>query len=300
MERDTRKGDVDAQQQLTWKNGSALLKTRATRSDRQCGFITNDLVVVIHFLDPGSEATWQLDGKIAHPSGSPAVVSHGLLIIPPGCEFRANHRTSGQGLLLHLDPRLVANNNRVRSFFSKATVNYSWINDKLAWIIASEIRREFRNDFPRGAMFIESAASTFVARLPYILDGAAPRRQKLRALSGSKLSDIIEYIDNNIHRNITLSDLSSLVQLTPGYFCRAFKQAMGQPPHQYLIEQRVERARILLQDPNQSLADVALDVGFNSQSHMHGHFRRIIGITPSRYRIEVQRSRASSSDPDNC
>jgi AraC family transcriptional regulator len=103
-----------------------------------------------------------------------------------------------------------------------------------------------------------------------------------------KLKEVIGYIDSNLHRNVTLSELSGLVQLTPGYFCGAFKQAMGRPPHQYLIGQRVERAMTLLEDPTLSLSDVALLVGFNSQSHLNDHFRRILGITPARYRIEMQ------------
>jgi AraC family transcriptional regulator len=106
-----------------------------------------------------------------------------------------------------------------------------------------------------------------------------------------KLKEVIGYIDSNLHRNVTLSELSSLVQLTPGYFCGAFKQAMGRPPHQYLIEQRVERARRLLADPELSVTDVALIVGFNSQSHMNNHFRRIVGVTPARYRVETQAGR---------
>ena len=99
---------------------------------------------------------------------------------------------------------------------------------------------------------------------------------------------VIEYIESNLDHNITLSELAGLVQLTPRYFCAVFKQAMGRPPHQFQIERRVERAKSLLGQPPVSLTDVALMVGFSSQSHLNEYFRRIVGVTPARYRAAVQ------------
>jgi transcriptional regulator GlxA family with amidase domain len=119
--------------------------------------------------------------------------------------------------------------------------------------------------------------------------------EQIRSLSNAKMEQIIEYIDSNLHRNVTLSELSALVQLTPGYFCSAFKQEMGRPPHRYLIEQRVERAQALLRDADLPLTEVALDCGFSSQSHMNNHFRRIIGVTPARYRTEMRVNKAHIS-----
>jgi AraC family transcriptional regulator len=285
-------GSVDVEQQLGWNGGSALMKTQGAASTCQRDFIRSDLAVGILFQYPGSEVTWQLDGKLVlAKTWSPAAASHDLVVLPPGCAFHARCQGSGQGLWLFLDPQSVTNDDRVRSFLVKETVNDSWTRDKLAWTAASAIRKECQNDFPRGAMFLESAAMTFVSQLAYIVDGALPHAEQVRALSEPKLKEIIGYIDSNLHRNVTLSELSGLVQLTPRYFCGAFKQAMGRPPHQYLIERRVGRARTLLEDAALSLADVALIVGFNSQSHLNDHFRRIVGITPARYRTEMQANR---------
>lgn len=279
---------VDVERQLSWKTGSALMKTQAPDGRCQRHFIASDLAVGIHFQSPGSEVTWQLDGKLVLAKRwSPTAVSHDLVIVPPGCEFHARCKGGGQGLWLFLDRQSVTSDDRVRSFFTRKTVNDSWTRDKLARMVVSEIRKECRNDFPRGAMFLENAAMTFVTQLAYMLDGTAPHSEQIRALSEIKLKEVIGYIDSNLHRNVTLSELSSLVQLTPRYFCGAFRQAMGRPPHQYLIEQRVGRARTLLGDPSLSLTDVALIVGFNSQSHLNDHFRRIVGITPARYRTEM-------------
>jgi AraC family transcriptional regulator len=295
-EEDLLKKEVDVEQQLGWQSGSALMKTQAARSYCQRDFRRNDLAVGILFQNPGSEVTWHLDGKLVLAKAwSPKAISRDLVVLPPGCEFHARCQGSGQGLWLFLDPQSITSDDRVQSFIKRMTVDYSWTKDRLAWMVASEIRKECKNGFPRGAMFLESAAMIFVTQLAYVLDEAVPHFEPIRALSDTKLRAIIDYIDSNLDRNITLSELSAIVQLTPRYFCGAFKQAIGRPPHQYLIEQRVERARVLLQDPNLSLIDVALIVGFNSQSHLNDHFRRIVGITPARYRSEMQPNKVQAA-----
>jgi AraC family transcriptional regulator len=107
------------------------------------------------------------------------------------------------------------------------------------------------------------------------------------ALSAQKLRLVIEYIESHLDRNVRLAELAALVDLTPRYFCAVFKRAIGRPPHQFQIEQRIERAKSLLRQPPVSLTDVALMVGFSSQSHLNAYFRRIVGVTPARYRAAI-------------
>jgi AraC family transcriptional regulator len=68
-------------------------------------------------------------------------------------------------------------------------------------------------------------------------------------------------------------------------FCRAFKRATGRPPHSYVLEQRVQRASELLAGSRRPIAEVALAVGFSSQSHLTTAFRKITGATPHAYRL---------------
>jgi len=97
----------------------------------------------------------------------------------------------------------------------------------------------------------------------------------------------IDFIHANLSWNVTLEELALETSLSPGYLVTAFKQATGRPPHRYLLEQRVERAKVLLADPNQIITQIALDVGFSSQSHLTSVFRRLTGLTPNAYRNQV-------------
>jgi AraC family transcriptional regulator len=87
-----------------------------------------------------------------------------------------------------------------------------------------------------------------------------------------------------LDRDLSLKELSNLVQMSPHYFSKLFKQSTGKTPHQYVICCRIERAKYLIQQRKLSLAEIATQVGFVDQSHLHRHFSRLLGITPQTYR----------------
>ena len=75
-----------------------------------------------------------------------------------------------------------------------------------------------------------------------------------------------------------------LLRLSSGFFCRAFSAAVGKPPHDYIIDRRVSRARTLLQNATLDLSAIALESGFASHAHMTATFRKRLGLTPSQLR----------------
>ena len=91
-----------------------------------------------------------------------------------------------------------------------------------------------------------------------------------------------EYLAENFSKNISLDTLSKIAYLSPFHLLRAFRQSVGLPPHEYLINLRVERAKQLLAQ-GRPLAEVAYATGFCDQSHFNRQFKRLVGITPGRY-----------------
>ncbi|MDJ0659499.1 MAG: AraC family transcriptional regulator [Crocosphaera sp.] len=104
-------------------------------------------------------------------------------------------------------------------------------------------------------------------------------------LSPHQLSQIFDYIDAHLDQNLKLENLAKLLGVSQFHFSRSFKQSVGLSPYQYLIEQRIERAKQLLKKTNQSILDIALDCGYNSHSHLSKQFRKVTGMTPKAYRI---------------
>jgi AraC family transcriptional regulator len=79
--------------------------------------------------------------------------------------------------------------------------------------------------------------------------------------------------------------MAAAAHLSVFHFARQFKESVGMPPHQYVIDRRVQRAELLLRaDEDLSLAQVAARAGFTDQSQFSHHFKRIVGVTPGRFR----------------
>jgi AraC family transcriptional regulator len=134
-----------------------------------------------------------------------------------------------------------------------------------------------------GAIGFHSAWPRFDLR-PGATDGEAVRGAR-GGLSRRKLKDVLEYIHQNLDAGLTLRDLAAVAHLSPYHFARLFKTSTGLPPHQYVIARRIERAKQLLRGGEElSLAQVAARAGFWDQGHFTRHFKRLVGITPKRFR----------------
>lgn len=103
-------------------------------------------------------------------------------------------------------------------------------------------------------------------------------------LPAYKLKQAIDYINDNLNQQIKLTDIARLVDISQYYFCRLFNESTGVSPYKYVIQQRVAKAKSLIEDSNLPLVDIAYECGFSSQSQMTQHFRLGVGVTPRVYR----------------
>jgi AraC family transcriptional regulator len=116
---------------------------------------------------------------------------------------------------------------------------------------------------------------------------AAPHRTGPRArggLAGWQKRTVVDFIEENLVENISLAKLAQLIQLSPYHFCRAFKQAFGVPPHRYHTRRRIDRAKALLANPNESVTSIGMAIGFSETSSFTAAFRKSSGMTPTEYR----------------
>ena len=74
----------------------------------------------------------------------------------------------------------------------------------------------------------------------------------------------------------------------PDVFARHFKARVGMPPYRYVTERRIRRAEICLTEEDRSIADIALAVGFSSQSHFTTQFTKFLNMTPAAYRARCR------------
>lgn len=91
---------------------------------------------------------------------------------------------------------------------------------------------------------------------------------------------IISYMYDNMHTDISISDISSIAHLSNDYFSQLFKKNFLVSPIKFLNEMRIERAKELLEEYDLTIAEVASKVGFNDISYFNKTFKEIIGYSP--------------------
>jgi AraC family transcriptional regulator len=121
---------------------------------------------------------------------------------------------------------------------------------------------------------------------PSTSSGTSPLPSRARgALSERKLRAALEYIEERLDSELMLDAIAAVTHLSPYHFTRMFKASSGLPPHQYVITRRVELAKRLLRDgADLSLAQVVARSGFWDQGHFTRRFKRLVGVTPKRFR----------------
>ena len=154
--------------------------------------------------------------------------------------------------------------------------------EQLAIAIANALR-----DGTEDGLYVDSIAQMMAAHLARTHSNRSrPTRMPAApaGISGRKMRRLLDLIEEHLDGDLSLERLAAEVEISPLYLPRAFKAAFGQPPHQYILSRRIERAKELLRDTSTPIADVALAVGFSSQSHLSNWFLRTVGVSPASYR----------------
>ena len=155
--------------------------------------------------------------------------------------------------------------------------------------LARAMVSEVENGAPTGRLFAESLS---LALLQFVVERSPVSSVAVRgSMSGTDRRRIARYIEDNLHRDVSLSELAGIAALSRRHFSTLFRNAFGVSPHRYLIERRLVRGARLLQTTNIDIAELALGLGFSSQSHFSSAFRKRFGVSPRSYAL----SRRSSS-----
>ncbi|NJM45847.1 MAG: helix-turn-helix transcriptional regulator [Alkalinema sp. RU_4_3] len=141
-------------------------------------------------------------------------------------------------------------------------------------------------DGSNGNRFYADAMATAMAAhlLRYYTTRDHVLREYKDGLSKQKLQQAIDYMQANLGEDLSLGAIAQELGMSQYYFCHLFKRSTGLSPHQYLIRQRVERAKILLKQSDRTVTMIALECGFASSSHLAKCFRQLTGLNPNQFR----------------
>lgn len=231
-----------------------------------------------------------MDGRLVRTSGRMGDIA----IIPAGHEatFRTGARAPQrvESAAMVLDPGVVARL-AMMSELDADRIELAGVlgaRDPVIERFGTALLAEMDGGGLLGELYLESIATALgihLLRTHSSLDRAiSPVREPAGGLSRTQLRRVVDYIEANLDGRLTIEEMAGVAGLSSFHFSRQFKIATGRPPHRYVIERRVERARVLLATTELPLHEIAALAGFADQSHLARHIRRQLGVTPTALR----------------
>jgi AraC family transcriptional regulator len=168
-------------------------------------------------------------------------------------------------------------------------LNERWnVTDRHIMAVLLAMTADLDEGSPAGKLYGESLANALAV---YLLNRYSTHcyrpRQYRGGLPGYRLKRVQNFIGDNLCDELGLSQLAAIAGMSPHYFSELFRQSTGCTPHQYVLLRKIERAKQCLRNPRCSVNEAGMEAGFQNPSHFARVFRKLVGITPSRFQSEV-------------
>jgi AraC family transcriptional regulator len=202
-----------------------------------------------------------------------------LAYVPKGCDVVSRSHEGGEYLTLKTPLGLSASRSleqRFNDFIDPAAIK-----------AAQGLRRLLLAGGAIDSIEAEKCIATLCSAVTSVLTGRAIPSRATRWMTAKRLGLVDEIIEARMDSSLTIKEIAKHLGLSAGFFNRAFKAATGKTPHDYIVDRRISRARLLLRRSELVLAEIAAASGFASHAHMTSQFRRRIGTSPSRLRDPV-------------
>src|ERR1700675_2220240 len=157
-------------------------------------------------------------------------------------------------------------------------------DSRLSALVAAA-RAEMVAGFPSGRLFLDSVEQAMAVTL---VEGHAVRHRPVQIYRGGLGSACLRRIKELVHAkmgdDLSLDEMAQSIGLSTAHFARMFRKSTGETPHQFVLRQRVERAKAMLRVPDARVLDVAVACGFKTQQHFAQVFCDVCGSSPTQYR----------------
>ena len=142
-----------------------------------------------------------------------------------------------------------------------------FFEDPTIWSTAAKLRQVIQSPGSESRLYVEALGVVLVHELMRLNRGAPRAETCVRGgLAAWQQRIVTAYIDEHLSEQIPLGTLAQLARLSTYYFCRAFKQSFGVPPHRYHIGRRIEQAKVMLAGRKHSVTEIGLMFGFSETS----------------------------------
>lgn len=270
-------------QQATLSEGIDLLHYHHLPAELPASASEQHLILINTNVSPNTYVEQVTEGKIQKAEMK---LEH-IIIVPAQIESSARWNQAHSYLALCLNPIALEHkvSDMIRGYCVKLLPHFA-LCDPLIHSAALALQQELSTPGFGGQLYLDSLLTTLCAHLLRHYCTQKPIQILPGSLPQTKLNQVKDYIQAHLAEELTLIQLAVIAQVSPNYFATQFKQSMGITPHQYVIQQRIAKAKKLILTEKGTLAEIADCVGFSDQSHFTRHFKRLTGVTPKKFLIE--------------
>jgi AraC family transcriptional regulator len=208
-------------------------------------------------------------------------------ISPAGIPYKGTASGERDALILLIDPEFVAMASNQMSKTQRSLLPKCSTTDALVTQIVLALQHDAEHQQPWGPLYGERLTTALAAHLAINYSDVTVNVLDRPTLSTTQQTVTEEFIRTNLDRPISLSELAGLNQMDRYSFLRAFKKVFGIPPHRFVVQARLETAKILLRSRRLTISEIALHCGFSSNTHFATVFRRFVGTSPRAFRKGV-------------
>lgn len=239
--------------------------------------------VCLHMQASGPvELEWRCDGK----PGRKTTNTGSLILLSRGTRDTVRFRHASRHLLVSIDESLLHQAAVELEIAAPVCVKNQWgFEDDQLRLLLSAIEREMLTNWSMGKLYGEMLGMALALAVVKNYSNSEKVLQFAKGgLTKAKLNRVINYMHEYCQRDLRLCNLADVAETSLYHFSRLFHESVGMPPHKYLTQIRIEKAKVLLRVLRFNMAQIAAETGFANSSHFGKSFRRVVGVTPSEYK----------------
>ena len=228
----------------------------------------------------------RLNGASVHKN----VLANRFIIIPPQSDVDININKTIETIYLYIHQNIV---DEIMKLSSGDGVKSAGISPSISFfdplleqlvIEVCHLARMKRTSSTNYADHLVRAIAAHIVEKHSAVSTPTEDQKAIKGLSPRNLNLVMEFIDKNLSKSLSLEDIASICDLSPSHFTRLFRSSTSLTPHQYLLRKRIDTAQGLLIESGMSISEIAFECGFADQVHFTQAFRRFAGKTPGAFR----------------
>jgi len=220
------------------------------------------------------------------------------VLVAPGetmvIDFPDSDETPSQCISLSLNPEFIENAlNHLNYNFAKVDETSSWnleldeyflFNNKSLASATNNIMRIAMDDNSQKDIMADFALKELLIRL--MQTQARSMVEKNLVKNKSRIGFVVDYIKKNIHQKLSIDSIAKLAYVSKSNFFKMFKDELGTSPNDFILQERINRAKELLAS-NNSIKETAFQTGFSDTNYFTRVFKQLVGVTPKSYQNKV-------------